>query len=180
MSESVRWRSTRLPWARGVSLDPRHREKRRGPGTDPIEPFAVREAWSDGNGGASPEAIGFQTHFGFERRAGAFASSRFFDRVSTSKQRVAIFDAIRPRGDTKWEKRLGLTALASRHHVSRAFSPWSDGNRPGSQRGDTSPAVGRASEGLVASRPPRGEKLLLSKQPSLTCGLHGLDECRSL
>jgi hypothetical protein len=146
------WRSTRSHWARGVSLDPRHREKRRGPGTNPSG------ASSDGNGGASPEAIGFQTHFGFERGAGAFASSRVLHRISTSKQRVASFDAIRPRGDTKWEKRLGLTALASRHHVSRAFSPWSDGSRPGSQRGDTSPAVARASEGLVASKAAaRGE-----------------------
>ena len=140
------WRSTRSHWARGVSLDPRHREKRRGPGLDPL---TVRGsgACSDGNGGASPEAIGFQTHFGFERGAGAFASSRCLDRISTSNPRVASFDAIRLRGDTKWEKRLGLTALAARHHVSRAFSPWSDGNRPGLQRGDTSPAVARASGG---------------------------------
>jgi hypothetical protein len=151
------WRSTRSHWARGVSLDPRHREKRRGPGPDPSN-RSRSGTCSDGNGGASPEAIGFQTHFGFERGAGAFARSRFLDRVSTSKQRVASFDAIRPRGDTKWEKRLGLTALASRHHVSRAFSPWSDGSRPGPQRGDTSPAVARASEGLVASRAAaRGE-----------------------
>jgi len=141
------WRSTRSHWARGVSLDPRHREKRRGPGPDPSNRSRFGRHCSDGNGGASPEAIGFQTHFGFERGAGAFASSRFLDRVSTSKQRVASFDAVRLRGDTKWEKRLGLTALAARHHVSRAFSPWSDGNRPGPQRGDTSPAVARASGG---------------------------------
>jgi hypothetical protein len=151
------WRSTRSHWARGVSLDPRHAKK--GVVRD-LTQRTIRGsgACSDGNGGASPEAIGFQTHFGFERGAGAFASSRSFDRISTSKQCVASFDAIRLWGDTKWEKRLGLTALAFRHHVSRAFSPWSDGNRPGLQRGDTSPAVARASEGLVASKAAaRGE-----------------------
>jgi len=146
------WRSTRSHWARGVSLDPMHREKRRGPGPDPSG--AARTAT-----GARPLKLSASKltsdSSGEQERSRAHA---FPIRVSTSKQRVAIFDAIRPRGDTKWEKRLGLTALASRHHVSRAFSPWSDGNRPGSQRGDTSPAVTRASEVLVASKAAaRGE-----------------------
>jgi len=152
------WRSTRSHWARGVSLDPRHREKRRGPGLDPSNRSRFGRACSDGNGGASPEAIGFQTHFGFERGAGAFASSRFLDRVSTSKQRVASFDAIRLRGDTKWEKRLGLTALAARHHVSPCLFTLVRRKSTRPATGRYKPRGGEGERGLVVSKAAaRGE-----------------------
>jgi len=100
--------------------------------------------------------------------------------LDSTTQGREVFDAVRLWGDTKRAKGTRLTAGAEGLHVnSGVFDPGLTEVGQARNGAIQAPRLYESEQRLTSSK-SRGERLLFSIQSSLTRGLQGFDECRSL